>query len=64
MKWIKIKDRLPKADKMCLFIQWHDVWQQSINEYIGTLQQAETYREYELKYTFTHWCYITKPKKI
>lgn len=56
MKWIPIKDRLPRSKKqVCAFVRWHSDWESPSAEYIGTYNEALMFRKDELNDGYTHW---------
>lgn len=62
MKWTSIKEEPKQKGRNIFFVQLYKgrLYQGYL---ASSYQDAWNFRDYEMKNVFTHWCYITIPKK-
>lgn len=68
MKWRNISEVPKQKNRMILFAEWHTYhngYTVCIQEYLAdSYADALYFRKYEMKHSFTHWCYATPPKDL
>jgi len=63
MKWINVKDELPKdGEYLCVFIGWDDMRFQRVLEYYNDSETWDDWEGNEYK-KVTHWMLLPKPPK-